>query len=237
MEEKHTALITGASGDIGAACARALHRAGMRVVLGYNSSGARAEALAEELGCDAFRVDVSDSRSVDELFSIAGAVDVLVTAAGIACDGLASDITDDMWRRVFAVNCDGTFYCCRRAIPRMLRSGWGRIITVSSIWGMVGAGMESAYSASKAAVIGFSKALAKELGPSGITVNCVAPGVIDTRMNAYHSEETMDGLRLETPVQRLGTPDDVAAAVAFLASEEASFITGQVISPNGGFVI
>ncbi len=237
MHSVHTALITGASGDIGAACARALSAAGMRVVLCYNNSAQRALALAEELGCDAFRTDVSDPRQVGELFSVAGAVDVLVTAAGISCDALATETSDEMWRRVFAVNCDGTFYCCRRAIPRMQRQGWGRIITVSSIWGMVGAGMESAYSASKAAVIGLTKSLAKELGPSGITVNCVAPGVIDTRMIAYHSEETLDELRRNTPVGRLGTPEDVAAAVAWLATDAAGFTTGQVISPNGGFVV
>lgn len=237
MQPRHTALITGASGDIGAACARALYEKGMRVVLCYNSSADRAAALAEELGCDAFRADVSDPRQVDELFSVAGAVDVLVTAAGIGLDAAVTDTTDDAWRRVFAVNCDGTFYCCRRAIPRMLRQGWGRIITVSSIWGMVGASMESTYSASKAAVIGFTKALAKELGPSGITANCVAPGVIDTRMIAYHGQETLDALRYDTPLGRLGKPEDVAAAVAWLASEEAGFTTGQVISPNGGFVI
>ncbi len=236
-ETAHTALITGASGAIGAACARALRAAGMRVVLTWHRHPERAEALAGELEADCFYLDAADPRSVDELFSVAGAVDVLVTAAGVAHDALLTETDDETWRRIFAANCDGTFYCCRRAIPRMLLQGWGRIVTVSSVWGMVGAANETAYSASKAAVIGLTRALAKELGPSGITVNCVAPGVIDTPMNAHHGPEALEALRQATPVGRLGTPEDVAAAVAWLASDAASFVTGQVLSPNGGFVI
>lgn len=234
---QHRALITGASGAIGGACARALKKAGMDLVLCYHEGSDRALRLQEELGADAFPMDVSDPRSVEEVFSVAGAVDVLVTAAGVSFDALLSDTDDELWRKTFAVNCDGAFYCCRRAAPRMLRMGWGRIITVSSIWGMVGAANESAYAASKAAVIGLTRSLAKELGPGGVTVNCVAPGVIDTPMNARHSRETMEALAAAAPLGRIGTPEEVAAAVAYLASEEAGFVTGQVLSPNGGFVI
>ena len=232
-----TALITGASRGIGAACARALSAAGFDVIINYNSSEKAAEKLAAELGCRALRADVSDPDAVARMFEAAGGVDVLVCCAGIALTKLFTDTDADDWRRVFGVNIDGTANCCRAAIPHMVHRKYGRIITVSSMWGVSGASCEAAYSASKAAVIGLTKALAKELGPSGITVNCVAPGVIDTDMNAALTPETLRELAEETPLCRIGTPEDVAAAVRFLASDDASFITGQVLGVDGGFVI
>jgi 3-oxoacyl-[acyl-carrier protein] reductase len=232
-----TALITGASRGIGAACARALAGVGYRVVINYNCSQNLALALAEELNGLAIRADVSDLNQVTEMFSIAGHVDVLICNAGISSSNLFTDIAPAEWQRVFAVNVGGVYNCCQAALPHMLRQKHGKIITISSMWGITGASCEAAYSASKAAVIGLTKSLAKELGPSGITVNCVAPGVIDTDMNACYTPEVMESLREETPLGRIGQPEDVAALVRFLASEDAKFITGQVIGANGGFLI
>mgnify|MGYP004733081737 CR=1 FL=1 len=232
-----TALITGASRGIGAACARALSEAGYRIVINYNRSASPAAALAEELDGLAVQADVSDPVQVAEMFSIAGRIDVLVCNAGISSSGLFTDITPAQWQHIFAVNVGGIFNCCQAALPHMLREKHGKIITVSSMWGITGASCESAYSASKAAVIGLTKSLAKELGPSGITVKCVAPGVIDTDMNACYSPDVLDSLREETPLGTIGQPEDVAALVRFLASDDAKFITGQVIGANGGFLI
>ena len=148
-----------------------------------------------------------------------------------------TDTDDDAWRRVFAVNCDGTFYCCRRAIPRMLRQGWGRIITVGSVQEAKPHPDMLVYSASKAALIGLTKALAKEMGPSNIRVNCVAPGVIDTDMNRNLDPADFEALRDETPLCRIGTPEEVAEAILFLASDKSSFITGAVLGVNGGLLI
>jgi 3-oxoacyl-[acyl-carrier protein] reductase len=166
-----------------------------------------------------------------------GGLDLLVNNAGLAHYGLITDITPEEWRRLFAVNVDAVFHCCRLAIPHMVNQKSGKIINFSSIWGLSGASCEAAYSASKSAVIGLTKALAKELGPSGINVNCVAPGVIMTEMLSSLSAQALETLREETPLGRIGQPSDVAELVAFLASDKANFITGQIISPNGGFVI
>lgn len=234
---KQKALITGASRGIGAACARKLHSDGFEVIINYNRSESAAKALAHDLGCTAIKADVSDRAAVERMFSEIGGVDVLVCSAGIARQQLFTDITADDWREIFAVNLDGVFNCCQLALPHMIHQKRGKIITMSSIWGMTGASCESAYSASKAAVIGLTKALAKELGPSGICVNCVAPGVINTDMNKALGEDTLEALKEETPLGILGTPEDIAAVISFLASSGADFITGQVISPNGGFVI
>lgn len=232
-----TALVTGASRGIGAACARTLHRDGYNVIINYNNSKDAALALANELGCKAIRCDVSDYSQVKTMFDEIGSVDVLVCCAGISKNGLFSDVTPKEWRELFAVNVDGTYNCIQHALPHMIHEKAGSIVTVSSVWGITGASCEVAYSATKAAIIGLTKALAKELGPSGITVNCVAPGVIDTDMNKNLSPEDMAALADETPLGVIGSPEDVAETVSFLVSPKARFITGQIISPNGGFLI
>ena len=245
MEQK-TALITGASRGIGAATARRLARAGYAVAVNYCSSEERALALVEELRAEghtamAVRADVSDPEQVrtmvDNVLDKFCQLDILVCNAGRSWVGLLGDMTPEEWRELFAVNLDSVFYCCKAVMPHMIHRKRGKIITISSMWGQVGASCEAAYSASKAGVIGLTKALAKELGPSGITVNCVAPGVVDTEMNQNLTAEDLDALRQETPLERIGRAEDVAESVLFLASEGADFITGQVICPNGGLII
>ena len=231
------ALITGASGGIGAACARALAADGLRVILNYNRHREAAEALACELDGLALRADVSDEAQVKEMLSVCGGVDVLVCCAGVASIKLFSDTTQEDWARIMGVNLGGTVNCIRGVLPHMLWEKAGSIVTVSSIWGQTGASCEVAYSASKAAVIGLTRSLAKELAPSSIRVNCVCPGVIDTAMLGGLTDETRQALIDETPLGRLGTPEDVAKAVRYLASEDASFVTGQVLGVNGGFLI
>ncbi len=236
-----TVLITGASGGIGAATARLFAQNGYRVALDYFRSKEAAVSLERELGKNAFAVkaDVSDSAQVKAMFQSVqqrfGGIDVLINNAGIAEFSLFTDISDEQWHRMFAVNVDGCFYCCREALPYMISQKSGAIINVSSIWGVTGSSCEAHYSAAKAAVIGLTKALAKEVGPSGITVNCIAPGVIDTKMNSGLSDEDIAGLLNETPLQKLGTPFEIAKTALFLS--ESAFITGQIISPNGGFMI
>lgn len=245
MEQK-TALITGASRGIGAATARRLARAGYAVAVNYCSSEERALALVEELRAEghtamAVRADVSDPEQVqamvDNVLDKFCQLDILVCNAGRSWVGLLGDMTVAEWRELFSVNLDSVFYCCKAVLPHMIHRKKGKIITVSSMWGQVGASCEAAYSASKAGVIGLTKALAKELGPSGIAVNCVAPGVIDTEMNKNLTDEDLDALREETPLERIGKAEDVAESVLFLASEGADFITGQVLCPNGGLII
>jgi len=236
-----TVLITGASGGIGSAIARIFVENGYRVALNYLKSEDAARALEQELGKNTFAVqaDVSDSSQVKIMFSSIqkryGGVDVLINNAGISEFSLFTDLTDEQWRRMFAVHVDGSFYCCREALPHMISQKSGAIINISSIWGITGGSCEVHYSAAKAAVIGLTKALAKEVGPSGITVNCIAPGLIDTKMNRELSDEDIASLLDETPLQKLGTPLDVAKTALFLARSE--FMTGQVVSPNGGLVI
>ena len=232
-----TALVTGSSRGIGAAAVRRLAADGWDVTVHYNESESTALALAGQLHTRAIRADVTDPHQVTALFEAAGPVDLLVCNAGVAEYGLFTDATEEIWRHVLAVNTDGVYRCCRAAIPHMVRQKAGNIILVSSVWGVYGASCEAAYSASKAALIGLTKALAKELGPSGITVNCVAPGVIDTDMNGNLAPETLTELADETPLCRLGTPEDVAEAVRFLCSDAAGFITGQVLSVDGGFAV
>ena len=197
-----------------------------------------AEALAAEIGGWAVQADVADpvqvGRMVDNVLDKFCQLDILICNAGIAQQKLFGDLTDDDWRRMFAVNVDGVFHAVRAALPHFIHRKAGRIVTVSSMWGQVGGSCEVAYSAAKAAVIGLTRALAKELGPSGITVNCVSPGVISTEMNAHLDREALAALAEETPLGAIGTPEDVAAAVAFLASEEAGYITGQVLQVDGG---
>ncbi len=246
MSERETVFITGASRGIGAETARLFAERGYAVGINYCRSKARAEALAEELRGLGARVglypgDVSDRAQVDGMMQAFlkdfGHIDVLVCNAGISRQELFTDTTDQSWREMLGVNLDGVFHCCQGALPDMLHRKQGRIITLSSMWGQVGASCEVAYSAAKAGVIGLTKALAKELGPSGITVNCVAPGVIETEMNGQLSQETRDALAEETPLERIGTPREVAEAIWFLASPAGRFFTGQVLAPNGGFII
>lgn len=240
------ALITGASRGIGHAIAVRLAADGYKVIINYRQNAKAAEQVCRQIqqnGGSALPLpaDVSQPETVAQLFeqiqTQLGGVDVLVNNAGIAHFGLISDLTLAEWRRIFAVNVDGAFNCIQAAIPHMIHQKKGVIINIASIWGLVGASCEAAYSASKGALIALTKALAKELGPSQIRVNCVAPGVIDTEMNSRLNPDEIAALKDETPLGCLGRPEDVAAAVSWLASPQAQFITGQIISPNGGFTI
>ena len=236
---RQTVFITGGSRGIGAACVRAFAAAGWSVAFTYRENRALAGSLAEQTGALALCADLYDdkavSRAVGEARGHFGAVDAVVWNAGIAEQKLFQDITDEAWQRMLDVNLMGAVRTIRACLPDLLRRKRGSIVTVSSIWGQSGASCESHYAASKAALIGLSKSLALELGPSGIRVNCVAPGVIDTEMNAMHSEETMRELADETPLGRIGTATEVADSILYLCSEHAAFITGQVIGVNGGF--
>lgn len=234
-------LITGGSRGIGAAAARRFAAGGDKVVINYCRSGEQAEALAAEIGGWAVQADMSDPeqvrKMVDNVLDKFCQLDILICNAGIAQQKLFGDLTDEDWRRMFAVNVDGMFYTIRAALPHFIHRKEGRILTVSSMWGQVGGSCEVAYSAAKAAVIGMTKALAKELGPSGITVNCVSPGVINTEMNANLGPEDMAVLAEETPLGTIGEPEDVAEALWYLASPGAKFVTGQVLATNGGLII
>lgn len=246
QSEKRIALVTGASGGIGSAIARQLAADGYRVALQYHANQAACEALWEEIsaqGGEGFCVqcDIKSMAQVSSMFEEVerrwGSVDVLVNNAGIARQELFTDMTEAQWMEMWQTNVSGSIWCARRALPGMIHKKQGKIINISSIWGMVGASCEVAYSATKGALISFTKALAKEVGPSGIQVNCVAPGVIDTPMNGHLSAEDIKALKEETPLGLIGKPEDVAGLVGFLVSPQGDFITGQVISPNGGFVI
>ncbi len=237
-------LITGASGGIGRAAALVFAEQGWGVALHCYNGIQSARETAEEIqfqggSAEVFQADLREERDVEAMFDAAeqrfGFLEALVNNAGVDWKGLLTDMALEDWRRVLDVNATGTFLCCRRALPPMIRRHTGSIVNVSSMWGEVGASCEAAYSAAKAAVIGLTRALAKEEGPSGIRVNCVSPGVIDTPMNRDLSEEDLASLREETPLMRTGSPEEVARAVLFLT--EHPFITGQVLGVNGGFVI
>ena len=241
--ENKVAMVTGASVGIGRACAVRLAKEGAKLVL-FDINAEQLDKVKEEVApyttdVLTYTCDVSDEAAVNAAVADAmqhfGRIDVLINNAGIADYDLINVITPARWRRLFAVNVDGAFYCIRAALPHMLRQQSGCILNVSSMWGQVGASCEAAYSATKGAILALTKALAQELGPSGIRVNAVAPGVIQTDMCAHVDPSVMEGLRQQTPIERLGTPEDIARAMVYLA--DAEFVTGQVLPVNGGLVI
>lgn len=243
---KGVALVTGASRGIGRAIALRLAQDGYMVAVHCVKSADKAEAVCELIRqnrgeAHAFLCDVSDYHAVEQMVQTIqqkhGPITVLVNNAGIAQQKLFTDISPEEWRRMMAIHVDGTYNTCHAVLPAMIRCHRGAIVNISSMWGQTGGSCEVHYSTAKAAVIGFTKALAKEVGPSGVRVNCVAPGVIKTDMLADFDEATLSSLADEAPLCRLGTPEDVAAAVSFLVSDQAGFITGQVLAPNGGIVI
>ena len=232
---KRAAVVTGGSRGIGAAAVRAFTAAGYAVSFFYEKNDAAAAAVSAETGAEAVRCDVTDAQAVRQAVSRLPETDVLVNNAGICHYGLLSQITQAQWDRLFAVNVGGIYHCVNAVLPAMLRRQSGCIINVSSMWGQVGASCEACYSATKGAVLALTKALAQELGPSGIRVNCIAPGVINTDMVQVLGRETLDMLADEIPLRKLGRPEDIAEAMLFLAKSE--YTTGQVISVDGGFII
>lgn len=232
-------IVTGGSRGIGAEIVRRFSLNGDLVVFFYNNSETEAKRLAEETGAVALKADLSDPVSAEKAMEAAvvylHGVDVLVNCAGVAQIKLFTELTDADWDRMISTDLSGSFYTCRAAAREMVKAHYGRMVNIGSVWGRVGASCEVHYSAAKAGIRGLTMALAKELGPSGITVNCVEPGVIDTEMNAILDEETRRTLAEETPLCRIGSTGDIADAVFFLASERASFITGQCLGVDGGF--
>ena len=230
-----TVLITGGSRGIGAAAVALFAARGDRVFFLYEKEHAAAQAVSRQTGATAICCDVADGAAVREAFSAIGDVDILICNAGICHTGLMSMTPEDAWDRLFAVNVKGIYHCVNAAMSGFLKKQSGCVITVSSMWGQVGASCEAAYSATKGAVIALSKALAKELGPSGIRVNCVAPGVILTDMCAQVDPQILEEMAQENPVGRNGKAQDVAQAMVYLA--DAAFVTGQVLPVNGGYII
>lgn len=241
-----TVLITGASRGIGAACAREFAKLGNNVAVHYFRSEEKALSLCDELkasGIDAMPVqaDVSDpvavAAMIESVTARFGAIDVLVNNAGVALQKLLPDTADEDWDRMIGTDLSSVFYTCRAVLPGMIRCHSGCIINIASMWGEVGASCEVAYSAAKAGVIGLTKALAKEVGPSGIRVNAISPGVIMTDMMSGFSDDDIRALKEDTPLGILGEPEDIAHAAVFLSSDKARYITGQVLGVNGGMVI
>ena len=230
-----TVVVTGGSRGIGAAIVARYAGRGDRVYFLYEKNHEAAKAVSEKTGATAICCDVADGGAVKEAFSQIPEVDILVCNAGVCWYGLLTDMQDTEWDRIFDVNVKGIYNCVKAAMPALLKKHSGSIVTVSSMWGQVGASCEAAYSATKGAVIALTKALAKELGPSGIRVNCVAPGVILTDMCANVSSEILEELAQEAPLERNGTPADVAKVVESLA--DAEFVTGQVLGVSGGLVM
>lgn len=240
------AVITGAGKGIGRETCLRLAKDGYKIAVCYNNSKEKAEKTAEDIVAaggvaKVFALDITDSQKVNSVFAEIekdfGEIAVLVNNAGIAEQSLFTDITDEMWHKMIETNLSGAFYCTRAVLPFMIHRKSGKIINIASIWGETGGSCEVHYSSSKAGLIGMTKALAKEVGLSGITVNCVSPGVILTDMTSHFDEDTMQELKSETPLGRIGRPEDVAGAVAFLASGDADFITGQDLAVNGGMNI
>ena len=241
-----TALITGASGGIGSKIAQKLSEDGFFVLIhGYKNIDSimklKQKLNSEKIKCAEFLCDITNHMEVAKMFSeidlLYGGVDVLVNNAGISYIKPFTDISYNEWAEVIDTNLTGMFNTCHFAVPEMIRKKSGKIINISSIWGITGASCETHYSASKAGIIGFTKALASELAPSGIQVNCVAPGAIETKMNSCLTDEELSDFAQSIPMGRLGTPEEVADAVSFFASDKSNYITGQVLSPNGGIVM
>ncbi|MCI8332382.1 MAG: SDR family oxidoreductase [Clostridiales bacterium] len=226
-------LITGGSVGIGAALVTAFAAGGYEVRFTYNRHQEQAEKLAAQTGAVPFYCELEDAASIDCVLNQAGAADILINNAGVAWTGLVTDMDKASYRHLMAVNLDACFYICQQMLPAMIRQKKGKIINVSSIWGVVGASCECAYSASKGGMIAFTKALAKEVGPSGVAVNCICPGVIETDMIASLRIEDKKALAEATPLMRLGKPEEIAQAALFLA--QSTFITGQVLCVDGGF--
>ena len=236
-----TVLITGGSRGIGRAMVEAFCEKGYKVAFTYKQSHDAARALSSATGalaiCADSELEGEILKAVEKVEKSIGSVDILINNAAVSSFSMINDITLEQWRRTFAINVDAAFLYTKAVLSGMIKNKCGRIINISSMWGEVGSSCEVHYSASKAALIGMSKALAKELGPSGITVNCIAPGIINTEMNGKIDEDVMAELVDETPLMRIGEPMDVAKAALFLAGEGAEFITGAVLDVNGGFVI
>lgn len=234
-------LVTGGSRGIGKAICEKFAEEGYTVAVNYEKSEEKANLLAEKIGGRAYLADVSNYEEVSSMFDKIerelGNVDILINNAAISVVGVFQDCTDEEWERIFGVNVKGVFNCCKRAVGNMLKKQSGSIVNISSIWGVTGGSCECHYSATKAAVIGYTKAMAKELGPSGIRVNCIAPGAVDTDMNAHLSKEDWEEIEEETPLCKTGSADEIAEAVYFAASEKASYMTGAVLNVNGGMVI
>jgi 3-oxoacyl-[acyl-carrier protein] reductase len=232
--EGRTALVTGGSRGIGRAIAAELAKAGAQVVIGYRSSAEEAEGVAGEIGGRAVQADVSDPEAAKRLVEEAGEVDVLVNNAGVTRDGLLARMSDDDWRTVLDTNLGGTFNTCRAVTRGMMKRRSGAIVNVSSVVGLHGNPGQTNYSASKAGVIGFTKALARELGSRGVRANVVAPGYVSTRLTNELPEELKEAMLANTPLGRFGEPEDVAGAVRFLCSDAAAFVTGEVLLVDGG---
>ena len=234
-------LVNGGSRGIGRAIVELFCERGYTVAFTYNNSLKEANELSLKTGALAVKADSASESEVNSAVAVVeeaiGKIDILINNAAISSSGLFTDVSYEEWRRMFAVNLDGAFLYSKRVLPGMIREHCGRIINISSMWGITGASCEVNYSATKAALIGMTKALAKEVGPSGITVNCIAPGLIDTDMNKNLSEDDITSLVDETPLSRIGNPRDVAEAALFLAGESSAFITGEVLNVNGGFLI
>ena len=234
-------LITGGSRGIGKECVNLFTKNGYRVFLNYKKSTAKAQKISEKTGAIPVQCDISNAAEVKKMHAFIydnyGSIDILVNNAAISQIKLFTDISEEDWDNIFNTNVKGMFFVTKAFVGDMISRKSGKIINISSMWGVTGGSCEVHYSASKAAVIGFTKALASELGLSGITVNCVAPGVIDTDMNKHLTDEDMDALKNEIPLGRIGTPEDAAKVILFLASEKSDYITGQVINVNGGIIM